>query len=149
VKNTRERLLADLGADRPFLCSLATVGEDGSPRVRFVRAKLDHYVILRVPTFLETRKVVDIRGEPRVHVTCGATDSSRPGTYYQIDGSAEISTEPSEREAAWTPRLSKWFSDSDDPNYVVVKVTPTQIVALPIGRAGEASIWRASGDPGI
>ena len=144
MEDAGERLLEAVGQEEPFLCSMATVGTDGAPRVRFVRAKLDPELILRIPTFVGTQKVRDVRADSRVHITCGDTDAERPGTYFQIDGTAEITTEAAERKAAWTPRLSKWFSDSDDANYVVVKVRPTQIEALPIGRSGEPSVWRAS-----
>ena len=144
MEDARERLAEALGEGEPFLCSLATVGSDGAPRVRFVRAKLDHELILRIPTFVETLKVLHIQADPRVHITCGDTDAERPGTYFQIDGTAEITTDDAEREATWTPRLAKWFSGPDDADYAVVKVTPTQITALPIGRAGEPSVWRAS-----
>lgn len=144
MKDARRMLLDTVGEGVPFLCSLATVGPDGAPRVRFVRAKLDPEVILRIPTFAETQKVTNVRADPRVHITCGDTDAERPGTYFQIGGTAEIATDAAEREAAWTPRLAKWFSGSADANYTVVKVTPTEITALPIGRAGEPSVWRAS-----
>ena len=144
MKDAKAVLLETVGDGAPFLCSLATVGSDGAPRVRFVRAKLDSGVILRIPTFLETQKVSNVRADPRVHITCGDTDAERPGTYFQIDGTAEIATDGAEREAAWTPRLAKWFSGPEDANYAVVKVAPTEITALPIGRAGEPSVWRAS-----
>lgn len=144
VGDVRERLVEVVGEGEPFLCSLATVGADGAPRVRFVRAKVDRDITLRIPTFVGTQKVRDVHADPRVHITCGDTDAERPGTYFQIDGTAEIATDAAEREAAWTPRLSKWFSGLDDANYAVVKVTPTEITALPIGRTGEPCVWRAS-----
>ena len=146
MEDAKERLLEAVGQGEPFLCSLATVGSEGAPRVRFVRAKLDHEITLRIPTFAGTQKVRHIQDDPRVHITCGDTDAERPGTYFQIDGTAEITTEATEREAAWTPRLSKWFSGTDDANYAVVKVTPTEITALPIGRTGEPTLWKASAE---
>jgi len=139
----REALLETVGVGTPFLCSLATVGEDGGPAVRFVRAKADADGTLRVPTFVETGKVSQIRADARVHVTCGDTDAEHPGTYFQIAGTAEVTTEAAEREAAWTPRLEKWFSGPADANYAVVTIRPHLIVALPIGRTGEPLFWRA------
>ena len=137
-----ERLLEIVGEDAPFLCSLATVSEDGGPAVRFVRAKADADLTLRVPTFASTQKVRQIQANARVHITCGDTDSDRPGTYFQIEGRAEITTAAPEREACWTPRLAEWFSGPDDANYVVVKIQPAVIEALPIGRSGKPSIWK-------
>ena len=146
MSDARRSFLEAVGIDTPFLCSLATVRENGSPAVRFVRAKADAELTLRIPTFGGTEKVKHIRAEPRVHITCGDTDSEQPGSYYQIDGTAEIRTDPAEREAGWTERLSKWFSGPDDENYAVIRVRSTKLVVLPIGRPGNALVWPESGD---
>ena len=138
----KDALLETVGVGTPFLCALATVDDDGAPAVRFVRAKADPDGTLRIPTFVETAKVRQIRADARVHLTCGNTDAERPGTYFQVAGTAEITTDPAEREAAWTPRLEKWFSGPEDANYAVVTIRPILIVALPIGRTGAPAIWR-------
>ena len=143
MNDARRTLIEELGEDTPFLCSLATLREDGGPAVRFVRAKADAELTLRIPTFVQTAKVKQIRADGRVHITCGRTDSSEPGSYFQIDGVAEILTEAADREACWTERLEKWFSGPDDPNYAVVRVTPSRITALPIGRAGKPTAWQS------
>jgi len=143
MDDARSALIEELGEDTPFVCSLATVREDGGPAVRFVRAKVDAELTLRIPTFVQTSKVKQIRADGRVHITCGRTDPSEPGSYFQIDGTAEIVTDAADREACWTARLEKWFSGPDDPNHAVVKVTPSMIAALPIGRSGEPLIWRS------
>ena len=143
MDEVRRALIEELGEDTPFICSLATVREDGSPAVRFVRAKADAELTLRIPTFIQTSKVKQIRADGRVHITCGRTDPSEPGSYFQIDGIAEIVTEAADRETCWTERLERWFSGTDDPNYAVVEVTPLMIAALPIGRSGEPLVWRS------
>ena len=143
MEDARRELLETVGEGVPFLCSLATVGGDGAPSVRFVRAKADQELTLRIPTFVGTDKVREICTDGRVCIACGDTDSERPGTYFRIDGRAEIRTDPAERKTCWTPRLAKWFSDPDDENYAVVRVTPTAILASPIGRAGAPSVWKA------
>ena len=85
----------------------------------------------------------EIRADGRVCVICGDTDSEHPGTYFRVDGTAEVCTDSAERKACWTPLLEKWFSDPEDVNYAVVKVTPTASLASPIGRAGAPAAWRA------
>ena len=142
--DARRALLDHVGEETPFLCSLSTVREDGGPAVRFVRAKMDESLVLRIPTFAGTHKVRQIQADPRVHIACGSTDSERPGTYFQIDGLAEISTDATERQACWTERLEKWFSGPSDPNYAVVRVAVRRIEALPIGRSGDARCWEES-----
>ena len=139
--SARRQILEQLGEGVPFLCSLATVSPDGAPRVRFVRAKLDHELTLRIPTFEGMMKIAHIQAEPRVHITCGDTRSEVPGSYFQIEGTAEVSREREEREACWTDLLVKWFDGPDDERYVVVKVFPEKITVLPIGRNGAAQQW--------
>jgi len=146
MNDAKEALLKEIGESTPFLCSLATVRSDGGPSVRFVRAKADGDLTLRIPTFAATGKVDQIRSDPRVHITCGRTDPSEPGSYFQIEGQAKISSDPADRKACWTTLLEKWFSGPDDENYLVVKVLPSLIVALPIGRPGDPLVWKPETD---
>ena len=141
INDVRQWMVERLGVGVPFLCSLATVSSEGAPRVRFVRAKLDLDLSLWIPTFEGTLKITQIEADPRVHVTCGDTSADVPGSYFQIDGIAEISRKAEDREACWTDRLYKWFTGSNDPRYAVVKVQPTAISVLPIGRQGPAQRW--------
>jgi general stress protein 26 len=136
------RILEALRAEPTFLCALATVAEDGRPSVRTMRATIDDDLSIRCPTFLGTDKVAQIRARPEVHLTCGDTDSDRPGSYFRIEGRAEITTDPTDRRLAWNDRLEKWFSGYDDPNYAVVKIVPHRIIALPIGGGPDAQVWK-------
>lgn len=146
ARDARTLLLDSVGVNVPFLCSLSTVREDGGPAVRFVRAKVDEDLTLRIPTFSGTRKTRQIQADARVHVTCGDTDSDHPGTYFQIDGVGELRRDFAERKACWTPRLEKWFSGLEDENYVVVRIAAASILALPIGRSGDVLTWRSKPD---
>ena len=140
------RILEALTAGPAFLCALATVAEDGRPSVRTMRATIDEDLTIRCPTFLGTDKVAQIRAQPEVHLTCGSTDSDRPGSYFRIEGQAEISTDAVDRRLAWNDRLEKWFSGQGDPNYAVVKIVPYRIVALPIGGGPDAQVWQREDD---
>jgi general stress protein 26 len=141
MSNVVRRILETLQAKPEFLCALATVTEDGRPSVRTMRARIDDDLTIRCPTFLQTNKVSEIGARPEVHLTCGSTDSDQPGSYFRIEGRAEISTDPTDRRLAWNDRLEKWFNGQDDANYAVVRIIPHRIVALPIGGGPNAEIW--------
>lgn len=141
-----ERMLATLQEESTFLFSLATVGEDGRPRVRIVRGTIGQDLTLRCPTFAHTAKVRHIEACGEVHVTCGDTATDRPGSYYQIEGIATISSDENDRRDLWSDRLCKWFDGPGDPRYVVVVIRPYRVVALPIGGGPAAAVWE-SGDP--
>lgn len=138
-----ERILATLRREDDFLCALATAGTDGHPHVRYMKGMIDDRLIIRCPTFASTQKVRDIQSRADVSLTCGDTDSSRPGSYFQITARASISQDVADRTTAWTPRLEKWFSGIDDPDYAVVKIEPTRILATPIGGGPAGEIWTA------
>ena len=138
-----ERILAVLRREDDFLCALATAGTDGRPHVRYMKGMIDEHLTIRCPTFASTQKVRHIQSCADVSLTCGDTDSSRPGSYFQIAARASISQDLADRTAAWTPRLEKWFSGIDDPDYAVVRIEPTRILAIPIGGGPAGEIWAA------
>ncbi len=138
-----KRIVDGLRRERVILLALATVDANGDPRVRFVRGSVDEELTIRCPTFADTNKVQHVRGHSRVSVTCGDTDSSRPGTYFEIQGDARMSTDPRDRALAWGPQLEKWFSGPEDADYVVIVIRPTRIEALPIGGGPAAEVWSA------
>ncbi|MDD5264821.1 MAG: pyridoxamine 5'-phosphate oxidase family protein [Candidatus Bipolaricaulis sp.] len=138
-----ERILAGLRRDEFFVAALASVDSGGDPCVRYVRGTIDDDLTIRCPTFLDTNKVRQIQGHPRVALMCGDTESSRPGTYFEIKGEARISTDLGDRRRVWDTLQQKWFSGPDDPDFAVVVIRPTSIEALPIGGGPDAQIWRA------
>lgn len=108
-----------------------------------MRGKIDDDLTIRCPTFLDTNKVRQIRAYSGVAFTCGDTDPSRPGTYFEIRGEARISTDPGDRLRVWGPLQRKRFSGPDDPDFAVVAIRPTVIELLPIGGGPDAQVWRA------
>jgi len=138
-----KRILAALRREDDFLCALATAGAEGQHHVRYMKGVIDGHLTIRCPTFVSTQKVRDIRSCADVSLTCGDTDSSRPGSYFQITARATISQDLADRTAAWTPRLEKWFSSVEDRNYAVVRIEPIRILAFPIGGGPAGEIWTA------
>lgn len=138
-----ERILVTLRRGDDFLCALATMGTDGLPHVRYMKGVIDDDLTIRCPTFASTQKVRDIQSCSDVSLTCGDTDSSSPGSYFQIAARAHISHDLADRTVAWTPRLEKWFSGAEDRDYAVVRIEPIRILAFPIGGGPAGEIWTA------
>jgi len=137
-----QRIIHIVRAPESEIWSLATMSE-GKPWVRYVRGTIDDALVLRIPTFMGTRKLFHIRANPEVHITLGSKDSTRPGSYLQIQAQAVISQADEDRRLAWSDRLETWFADVNDPQCTVVRATPYRIVICPIGRADPAEVWPA------
>ena len=138
-----KRLLDTLRREEDFLCALATVDTDGLPHVRYMKGVIDDHLTIRCPAFASTQKVRHIQQCADVSLTCGNTDSSQPGSYFQITAKATITKAHDDRVAAWTSRMERWFSGIDDANYTVVRIEPTRILAFPIGGGPSGEIWTA------
>ncbi len=111
----------------PTLSALATVTENGKPWVRYVTPFVDKDLTFWMATFIQSRKVAQIRKNPEVHLTVGVTDVETAESYLQVEGKAEILTDQKTKKAVWFDGLEGIFSDPEDPNYCVCKITPYRI----------------------
>ena len=125
---------------RPQLSALATVTELNNPWVRYVVTIGDGNLDLRCATFVESRKVAQIRNNPNVHLTCGANSFLEMQPYLQIQGKAIVSTEKDERHAFWNDMLSPIFDGPDDPKYSIIIVQPYRIEYCTPGKY-EPEVW--------
>jgi general stress protein 26 len=87
----------------------------------------DENLNLWLATFINSRKVAQIRKNPEVHLTVGVTEMENPEPYLQVQGRAEILTDGETKKAVWSDHLKNIFSGPDDPNYCVCKITPYRI----------------------
>jgi general stress protein 26 len=109
------------------LMNLATITEDGKPWVRYVTGKADEGLVFRFCTSLGSDKVREMKKNPNVHISLGASDPMSAKNWLQIQGTAEVSTAKKERDAIWMDAFKKYFTGPDDPNFCVVIVTPIMI----------------------
>ena len=125
MSELKQKILAKI--DRPTLSALSTITEEGKPWVRYCTPMADENLTIWMATFLNSRKVAQIRKNPEVHLTTGVTDMETAESYLQIQGRAEILTDEKTKKAVWNDHLENIFSGPDDPNYCVCKITPYRI----------------------
>jgi general stress protein 26 len=109
------------------LMNFATITEDGKPWVRYVVGKADNDLVFRFCTHLNTKKVSQVRQNPNVHISMGATDMKTAAHWMQVEGTAEISTDKTQRQSFWFEALENYFTGPDDPQYCVVIIRPSRI----------------------
>ncbi len=127
---------------QPQLTGLATMTEDGKPWVRYVMTLASEDMTIRCATFVEARKVKQIRKNPEVHLTCGVTDPKEMVPYLQIQGRARLNTSNEARHGFWTEMLASIFEGPDDPKYGVLEITPYRIEYCDVGSM-EPQVWTA------
>lgn len=82
---------------------------------------------LYTATSKETHKVEEIEKVPFTHVLLGYEGEGFGDEYVEYEGEVEINHSKDLKEELWNTYLEKWFDGPDDPNYIVLKITPTQI----------------------
>ena len=125
MSNVKQRIF-DIAKELQLI-NFATLTKDGKPWVRYVVGKADNELVFRFCTHLETKKVGQIKNNPNVHISSGASDLETAKHWLQVEGIAEISTDKTERQSFWFDELKNYFTGPDDPNYCVVIVKPSRI----------------------
>ncbi|MFZ3591417.1 pyridoxamine 5'-phosphate oxidase family protein [Bacillus sp. DJP31] len=105
--------------------TLATIREN-KPFTRFMNFNHDE-VTLYTATNKHTHKVEDISQNPSVHILLGNEGGSWHESYLEIEAVAEITDDAAWKEKCWDEHLHKWLEGPQDPNYVVLKLTPKSI----------------------
>jgi len=125
MSDLKSRILDKLAG--PTLVGLATLTTDGRPWVRYVVAAADKNLNVWFSTHIGSRKVEQIRKNPAVHLNGGVSTMETAESYVQVEGKAEVLTDAATKQSAWNDMLKPYFTGPDDPNFCVVKVTPSRI----------------------
>ncbi|MFC1576728.1 pyridoxamine 5'-phosphate oxidase family protein [Candidatus Omnitrophota bacterium] len=106
--------------------SMATIKED-RPWVRYMVMQPQQDLTLYTTSFTASRKIAQIRKNNNVHVTFGADPKNWALPYVNVDGAAEVLTDPESKKKCWNEMLSKYFKGPEDPGYIVIKVRPRAV----------------------
>lgn len=138
MTDLKQRILEIL--HKPQLAALATLTDQNNPWVRYVVTVGDADFVIRCATFIDSRKVRQIRHHPDVHLTCGVISLNERQPYLQIQGRARVTTDKDERHGFWNDLLAPVFEGPDDPKYSILVIDPYRIEYC-IPGTFEAEVW--------
>ncbi|WP_379971009.1 pyridoxamine 5'-phosphate oxidase family protein [Ectobacillus sp. sgz5001026] len=104
---------------------LATI-RDNKPHSSFMML-FHEDVTLYVAADRQSKKVTDIKKNNHVHVLVGSTNNSWNEPFVEIEGTASLEDNETLKHKFWNDALHHWLQGPDDPNYVLVKITPVHI----------------------
>ncbi|MGD0805583.1 MAG: pyridoxamine 5'-phosphate oxidase family protein [Candidatus Bathyarchaeia archaeon] len=114
-----------------FMTTLSETGEEHSRAM--TNFNEDPYSMMWFPTYTNTRKVDDIRNNPKVLILFPAQEE---GEYYEIEGMGELADEVEVNEKwrwwylYWRPEMEDkfWFpSDGIHPERSLIHVSPIEV----------------------
>lgn len=75
----------------------------------------------------DSKKVEDIKLNPNVHLLLGHDGDRLDDNFVEMFAKAEIIENAPSDEKVWDAELSRWLEGPEDPNYTLIKLTPTRI----------------------
>ncbi|GKV69458.1 general stress protein 26 [Sporosarcina sp. NCCP-2716] len=120
TKETAQKILQN-----SHVGTMATV-EAGKPFSRYMTFFADGFT-LYTATSKKTEKVDELESNPNTHILLGYSDEGYGDAYLEIAGTVTISDDKSLREKVWNDHMKPWFDGPEDPDLVILKVSPESI----------------------
>lgn len=120
-----DREIAEKILKHNMVGTMATV-QQNKPHSRYMTFFNEDFTLYTV-TSKDTHKVEELKQNPNTHILIGYDGKGFGDAFLEIEGTVEITDDESYREKVWNKALKFWFSGPDDPEMIILKVTPTQI----------------------
>ena len=111
--------------EKNMVGTMATV-QQNKPHSRYMTFFHDEFILYTV-TNKKTHKVEEAAKNPYTHILLGYDGKGFGDSFLEIEGVIEESDDKAMKEKVWNNALKGWFDGPDDPNLIVLKITPTQI----------------------
>jgi len=121
-------------------CALITTGDQGRPNARTMDAFApDEHMIVWLATNPQSRKVADIRRNPRVTLYYFDRDNQ---AYVTLYGVARLVNDLNEKSRHWKDEWKAFYPDRDQ-SYLLIEVRPIklEVVNVKKGVVGTSSNW--------
>lgn len=82
---------------------------------------------LYTPTGKDTDKAEEISENPNTHILLGYEGDGFGDEYVEYEGSITMKGDKQLKEKLWDDNMKAWFDGPDDPNLIVLQITPKQI----------------------
>ncbi|AOV08735.1 pyridoxamine 5'-phosphate oxidase family protein [Sporosarcina ureilytica] len=105
-----------------YVGTMATV-YGNKPHTRYMTFFNDEFT-LYTATSKKTEKVDELEVNPHTHILIGYEGEGMGDEYLEIEGTVSISDDDSMKEKVWNKHMKDWFSGPDDPDLVILKISP-------------------------
>lgn len=105
--------------------SFGTIEAGNKPKVRYMAVFHDGLNIY-LATNRKTHKVEELKDNPNAFLLLGY-ETGGGKDVLEIEAMVDITKDETLRSKVWNKELEKWFKGPDDPDYVILELTPTRI----------------------
>jgi general stress protein 26 len=123
MSSAKEKVLKIL--DKKLIGTLSTVSNN-KPHSRYMTFYNDNFT-LYCATSKDTHKVEELQQNPYTHILLGLEGVAFGNEYLEIEGTVEVTQDDSMREKVWNKYMEFWFDGPEDPDLVILKISPSSI----------------------
>ncbi|MBQ4868581.1 pyridoxamine 5'-phosphate oxidase family protein [Priestia megaterium] len=105
--------------------TLATI-QDGKPYSRFMMFFYED-LVLYTATNKDTHKVEELEKNPYVHILLGYDGRGWSDPYVEVEAKVNVETNEELKKKFWNEKLKEWIKSPDDPNYLLLQLTPERM----------------------
>jgi general stress protein 26 len=118
--------------------SFGTIEEGNKPKIRYM-AVFHEGLKIYLATNRKTHKVEELSDNSNAFLLLGY-ESGGSKDVLEIEATADVSKDEGLRTKVWNKELEPWFTGPDDPNFVILELTPTRIEY--VGSNKEHGVWQ-------
>ena len=105
-----------------YVGTMATI-QQNKPHSRYMTFFSDEFT-LYTATSKQTHKVDELEVNPHTHILIGYEGEGVGDEFLEIEGTVTISSDEQVKEKMWNKHLEPWFSGPEDPDLIILKVSP-------------------------
>lgn len=111
--------------EESFVGTMATI-QQNKPNSRYMTFFSDEFT-LYTATSKQTEKVDELEENPHTHVLIGYEGKGMGDDYLDIEGTVSLSDDQELKKKIWNDHMKPWFSGPDDPDLIILKITPDSV----------------------
>lgn len=120
--------------------SFGTIEAGNKPKVRYMAVFHDGLTIY-LATSRKTHKVEELKDNPHAFLLLGYEQGGGKDVL-EIEATVAVTKDESLRSKIWNKSLEQWFQGPDDPDYVVLELSPSRIEYM--GKNKEHGVWQGA-----
>lgn len=112
LDNSQVGVMATVRQDKPY-----------SRYMTFTREGLTLYTA----TSKDTHKIDEIESNPNTYIILGYEGEGFGDEYVEYEGRVALKDSDKLKKELWNAYMENWFTGPDDPNYIVLEISPIRI----------------------
>lgn len=105
---------------------MATISSDNKPHARYMTFYNEGFMLYTI-TDKRTSKVEDVESHPHAFVLLGYEEGLFNKKFVEIEADVTLSEDNSLIEHLWNSAMNVIFDGKDDPNMMILKLTPKKV----------------------